>query len=161
MRKSYKNYRAKQRGVALVVGLILLMVLTLLAITGMNTASTELIMAGNEQFRENAFQAAETGIEQRMPTVSTVSQACPPTVVPTTAVPGSGGTDNYTTSTRFRDEGTLIPGSSTNSFTGFYYEITSTGTSTRNAATQLTQGVFIVQNSAGGGNFTAIVPPCP
>lgn len=52
-----------QRGAALVVGLILLVVITVLAISGMNTATTEIAMARNDQNYENAFQAAETGIE--------------------------------------------------------------------------------------------------
>jgi type IV pilus assembly protein PilX len=56
----------RQRGAALVVGLILLLVLTLLAISGMTTASLELQMAGNEQYQERAFQAADAGIEQAM-----------------------------------------------------------------------------------------------
>lgn len=55
--------RKKQQGAALVVGLILLVVVTVLAISGMNTATTELALARNDQNYENAFQAAETGIE--------------------------------------------------------------------------------------------------
>ncbi|MEX2494909.1 MAG: PilX N-terminal domain-containing pilus assembly protein [Woeseia sp.] len=54
---------SKQGGAALVVGLILLVVVTVLAISGMNTATTELALARNDQNYENAFQAAETGIE--------------------------------------------------------------------------------------------------
>ena len=53
----------KQDGAALVVGLILLVVITVLAISGMNTATTELAIARNNQNYENAFQAAETGLE--------------------------------------------------------------------------------------------------
>jgi type IV pilus assembly protein PilX len=53
----------RQQGAALVVGLILLVVITVLAISGMNTATTELAMARNDQNYENAFQAAETGLE--------------------------------------------------------------------------------------------------
>jgi type IV pilus assembly protein PilX len=53
----------RQQGAALVVGLILLVVITVLAISGMNTATTEIAMARNDQNYENAFQAAETGIE--------------------------------------------------------------------------------------------------
>ena len=48
-----------QRGAALVVGLLLLLVLTILAISGMTTATLELQMAGNRQYQERAFQAAE------------------------------------------------------------------------------------------------------
>jgi len=54
---------SKQQGAALVVGLILLVVITVLAISGMNTATTELAMARNDMNYENAFQAAETGLE--------------------------------------------------------------------------------------------------
>ena len=53
----------KQNGAALIVGLILLVVITVLALSGMNTATTELAMARNDQYFENAFQAAETGLE--------------------------------------------------------------------------------------------------
>lgn len=52
-----------QSGAALVVGLLLLVVITVLAVSGMNTATTELAMARNDQNAENAFQAAETGLE--------------------------------------------------------------------------------------------------
>lgn len=52
-----------QRGAALVIGLVLLVVITVLAVSGMNTATTELAMARNDQNAENAFQAAETGLE--------------------------------------------------------------------------------------------------
>lgn len=55
--------RQRQRGAALVVGLVLLVVVTVLAISGMNTATTELAIARNDQSFENAFQAAETGLE--------------------------------------------------------------------------------------------------
>lgn len=54
----------QQTGAALVVGLILLVVVTVLAVAGMNTAITELAIARNDQNYENAFQAAETGLEQ-------------------------------------------------------------------------------------------------
>ncbi|MEJ2602656.1 MAG: PilX N-terminal domain-containing pilus assembly protein [Gammaproteobacteria bacterium] len=55
-----------ERGAALVVALVLLMILTLLGISGMNTATTELTMAGNNQYLESAFQAAESGVEEAL-----------------------------------------------------------------------------------------------
>ena len=58
MNKSFE----KQRGAALVVGLLLLVVITVLAISGMNTATTELAMARNDQAYEDAFQLAERGL---------------------------------------------------------------------------------------------------
>lgn len=52
-----------QQGAVLIVGLLLLVVITVLAVSGMNTATTELAMARNDQTYENAFQAAEKGLE--------------------------------------------------------------------------------------------------
>lgn len=52
-----------QSGAALVVGMLLLLVLTLLAVSGMNSASLELTMAGNTQLQQRAFQMTEQGIE--------------------------------------------------------------------------------------------------
>jgi hypothetical protein len=51
-------------GAALVIGLLLLTVITVLAISVISTASLELQMTGNEQYQEQAFRAAEAGIEQ-------------------------------------------------------------------------------------------------
>jgi hypothetical protein len=65
MMKTLKNSK-RQNGAALVVGLVLLVVITVLAISGMNTATTELAMARNDQNYENAFQAAETGLENAL-----------------------------------------------------------------------------------------------
>jgi type IV pilus assembly protein PilX len=55
--------RKRQQGAALIVGLLMLVVITILAVSGMNTASTELAMARNDQTYENAFQGAEKGLE--------------------------------------------------------------------------------------------------
>ena len=55
--------RKRQQGAALIIGLLLLVVITILAVSGMNTATTELAMARNNQTYENAFQAAENGLE--------------------------------------------------------------------------------------------------
>ncbi len=60
------SHRNKQRGAVLVISLLLLVVITTLAISGMNTATTELAMARNDQNYEYAFQAAETGLENAM-----------------------------------------------------------------------------------------------
>ena len=56
----------QQQGAALVVGLLMLVVITVLAISGMNTATTELAMARNDQAYEDAFQLAERGLEDAL-----------------------------------------------------------------------------------------------
>ena len=147
---------ARERGAALVIGLILLMVLTLLAVTGMNTASTELIMAGNEQYRQNAFQAAETGIENAVAVLPTVPQSTIPTVVPNTTTAGTTYAQ-YTTSTLYEGDDLNVPGYSAGKYVGLHYEITSTGSTTvRNASAVHRQGAFVVQGTGGGGSFAPL-----
>jgi type IV pilus assembly protein PilX len=55
--------RSKQAGATLIVGLVLLLVLTVVGVSGMNTATMEVTMAGNTQFQQDAFQLAEAGID--------------------------------------------------------------------------------------------------
>lgn len=56
--------RQKQNGAALVVGLVLLLILTLLGVSGLGTATTEVRLADNNKQREFAFQAAESGVNE-------------------------------------------------------------------------------------------------
>lgn len=53
----------RERGAVLVFCLVFLTVLTLMAVTGMETAVTEERMAGNMQDHNQAFQAAEAALE--------------------------------------------------------------------------------------------------
>lgn len=143
-RKSFSS----QRGAALVVGLMLLLVVTLLAVTGMNTASTELIMAGNDQFRQNAFQAAEIGIEQGMLNgdfnPGTATEALYSDVV----VAGSQGDTFTTTITPRPTPNSPMPamwGRSWNSFSTFHFDVQSRGASgRRDGVTTHTQGMFVI-----------------
>ncbi len=136
---SVKN---SQHGAALVIGLLLLLVLTILAVSGMNSASLEFVMAGNEQFRANAFSAAESGIERTMdagtfnPSQATQNQNGT-----------TNGTDNWATVTTTQLNGNPQPalwGNSWNSFSTYHFEIVSTGTSVRNSTAVNTQGVAII-----------------
>lgn len=53
-------------GVALVIGLCLLLVLTVTSVSGVTAALLEQRMAGNEQYQARAFEAAEAGLEQAL-----------------------------------------------------------------------------------------------
>jgi type IV pilus assembly protein PilX len=55
--------RSRQGGATLIVGLVLLLVLTVVGVSGMNTATMEVTMSGNTQFQQDAFQMAEDGID--------------------------------------------------------------------------------------------------
>jgi type IV pilus assembly protein PilX len=96
------NLQGKQNGAALVVGLVLLVVVTVLAVSGMNTATTELAMARNNQNYENAFQAAETGLEQAL------AQGRFNTLAAVNLVQNVNANDSVTSTIEFEDS-TLVP----------------------------------------------------
>jgi type IV pilus assembly protein PilX len=77
------SHQKRQQGAALIVGLLLLVVITILAVSGMNTATTELAMARNDQTYENVFQSAEKGLETALGQ-GIFGTATPITVTPTT-----------------------------------------------------------------------------
>lgn len=54
--------RRHQRGVALIMALVFLIILTIMGLAAMGTTSLEEKMAGNAKDRNLAFQAAETGL---------------------------------------------------------------------------------------------------
>lgn len=52
----------RQRGVVLIVSLLILLVMTLIGVVAMNTTTLEERMAGNTRLRDLAFQAAEAAL---------------------------------------------------------------------------------------------------
>jgi Tfp pilus assembly protein PilX len=156
------NLRTKQRGAALVMGLILLVVITLLAVVGMNIANTELASATSEQLSMRAFNAAETGLEARLQTLRTdanlAKTVADPEVRDPVAVENSpvntatnAPTDTYGTTTIYRGEGSLISRFSAGTFHGFHFSVESTGRSARNALAVHTAGAFQINGTGGGG----------
>ena len=96
------KFATKQNGAALVIGLVLLVVITVLAVSGMNTATTELTMARNDQSYENAFQAAETGLEQA------IAQGTFSTVANVAFVQNVNANDTVSSVIQYEDS-TLVP----------------------------------------------------
>jgi type IV pilus assembly protein PilX len=134
----------QQKGAALVVGLLLLLVLTLLAISGMNTASLELVMAGNTQYGQNAFQAAEAGIERTL--VNGTFNPGGGVVGPSAAVTIDGPNSFIITITP-QLGGAPQPamwGSTWDSFSTYHFEINSLGQSARNAVATNRQGLAVI-----------------
>lgn len=58
------NGRNNQKGAVLIMALVILVVMTILGVTVMNTSSLEEKMAGNTQEHTRAFQVAESGLER-------------------------------------------------------------------------------------------------
>jgi len=60
------TFPQQQKGAALIIGLILLMVLTILGVSGLSTATLEVAMADNMQRGQYVFQAAESAIDAQI-----------------------------------------------------------------------------------------------
>lgn len=141
------KFKRSETGAALIVGLLLLLVLTILGISGMNSASLEFIMAGNEQFKNNAFQAAETGIEitGSDPASLIANDALPPVTTTGNAIAGSN--DTYAATVTFQGKGNSLPGfgvgtaHAATTIKGYYFTIATTGSSARGATASHVQGV--------------------
>jgi type IV pilus assembly protein PilX len=163
--------RGRQAGAALVVGLILLLVLTLLAVSGMTTASLELLMAGNMQYQERSFQAADAGIEQALAsgiydTNNAIGEYDDVTIVNPTPTrgtgaeiadceePGEGANQQCEYFMRFDLQAgqTPVPGGGYSLGTGFeayHFVVDSVGTSNRGAQSHHEQSFYIVGPSGG------------
>jgi type IV pilus assembly protein PilX len=159
--------QTRQSGAALVVGLLLLLVMTLLAISGMTTASLELLMSGNEQYQERAFQFAESGVEQAMNrgvfnTNVTVGTYDDPNAVdpipdrgtgaqitncPEPANPADSEQCEYFLRFDQQSGTTPVPGggySLGSGFEAYHFVVDSYGTSNRGAASEHTLSFYIV-----------------
>lgn len=140
----------RQHGAALVVGLILMLVLTILGVSGMSVSIFGLTMASNAQYQQNAFQAGETGIDIAMDRRNFTTNA--PTVVPVT--PLGDGTYTTTATTTF-SENTPVPdrafsmGEDTGAVQAYHFNIVARGTGPDNASSTQTQSFYVV---GPGGN---------
>ena len=139
----------RQEGAALIVGLILLMVLTMLGISGMQTSTFELMQANNTQYAQNAFEAAETAVDRAMIPVGLNTAI--PVVVPETSM-GEGSASTYESQTSFATTTNVPQGmfslGSGGGFQAYHFDIDSTGRSARNARADLRQSFYVV----GPGN---------
>jgi type IV pilus assembly protein PilX len=134
----------RQQGAALVIGLILLLVLTILAVSGVFTSTMELRMVRNNQSQEHAFQAAEVAIEDALanPVLSTSA----PFNQAQINVPNSPG-DMYSYGMRFVGQTPLagVTGYSIGSaFQSYHFQVDAAGVGPDNATAAHTQSFYVV-----------------
>ena len=148
-----------QRGAALIVGLVLMMVLTILAISTMRTATVELAMAGNTQYHQKARQLAEAGLSLAMDQIDNdvlILDSDPVQagnwdngVLIGDFADGTG--DNFTVDVRYLNTG-APPAGYSQVLNAQFYELRSTGqTAARNARSVLVKGFFIFEGSQSPG----------
>lgn len=83
------HYRSKQRGATLVIGMIMLILVTLFVLAAINMSTTNLLVMGNEQARNEAISAAQQVVEQVSSRDFTTN---PVAVTATVDVAGNGST---------------------------------------------------------------------
>jgi len=141
--------RNRQTGATLVVGLILLLVLTVVGISGMNTATMEITMAGNAQFQQDAFQAAEDAIDLAVGTRGYNTDEVPHDIVAL----GSADSDRWSETLYLCNTPVPRGGFTFGEFDAFHFETRATGRGPRGAPATHMQGFYVIAQSlptAGG-----------
>jgi len=90
--------KKSQSGVVLVISLVMLLILTLIGVTGTQVTSLEEKMAGNSRDKNLAFQAAETAL------TLAENSLVPPNVLPAFVNAGTGGFYSNATGVDLSDE---------------------------------------------------------
>ena len=127
---------------AYIGSLILLLVITILAVSGVVTSTLQLRMVSNQQQQENSFQAADSAIE--------IALASEPysTTVPQSASGTLPNGDEYDYELRFVGDSSLptVPtGYSLGAgFQAYHFVVDGTATSTGGATSEHTQGFYVV-----------------
>lgn len=149
MQESAKKYaHHNQAGNALPVSLIMLLVLTILGVSGLQMARTQLEMTGYEQFYALALRAAENAIEDAL--ANQVNSDTMPVV--TDPALAFGTNIQGQTTRQYLMQGPIPTGGASlanNQFAAYHFEINGTGTAAANTQVDVTQGVYII---ASGGN---------
>jgi hypothetical protein len=128
----------RMRGVALAVAMGLLLILALLLVQALGGAAGETALAGNQQFRQAAFEAAEGGLVAARQRLLTSNALTFPAL--NRAVDGSP-VDRSVTAFYYRGDGAPVAGYSLDRFVPRHFELGSTGRSARGAQVVLTEGV--------------------
>jgi type IV pilus assembly protein PilX len=120
----------------------LLLVLTVVGVSGMNTATMEITMANSVQVQQDAFQLAENAIDIALGTEN-YTTAGPRDV----ALLGTPGYDRRAT-TAYLDINTAIPGEANSegvsgAMVAWHFQSTSAGVGPRNATSAHIQGFFV------------------
>jgi type IV pilus assembly protein PilX len=130
---------ASQRGATLIVGLVLLLVLTVVGVSGMNTATMEINMAASTQFQQDAFQATEDGMDTMLATRDYTTDSA-------RTLEWTGGTESDRRAETIYRMNTDVPDAafSSDEVEAFHFDIRSVGRGARNAQSEHVQSFYVV-----------------
>lgn len=137
--RSYIAPPSQQTGATLIVGLVLLLVLTVVGVSGMKTATMEVAMAANTQFQQDAFQLAEGAVDIVVGSRDYTTETS--TTLDFTNVPNfdRGAVTVYRGNTDVPDAAF-----SADEIEAFHFDITAVGQGPRNAQSTHTQSFYVV-----------------
>jgi type IV pilus assembly protein PilX len=140
LRSNLPATAASQRGATLIVGLVLLLVLTVVGVSGMNTATMEINMAANTQFQQDAFQMTEDGVDMVLATRDYTTDAAR-----TLDWIGGGAESDRRAVTTYRMN-TDVPDAafSSDEVEAFHFDIRAVGRGSRNAQSEHVQSFYVV-----------------
>ena len=139
LRSNFPAMAGSQRGATLIVGLVLLLVLTVVGVSGMNTATMEINMAANTQFQQDAFQMTEDGVDEVLSTRGYTTDAA-------RSLDWSGNQDYDRHAVTTYRLNTDVPDAafSSDEVEAFHFDIRSVGRGPRNAQSEHTQSFYVV-----------------
>lgn len=160
MNRPCSHKRTQQSGITLVIGLIMLAVISVISITVANMVTVDLRITGNQQAAQSAKAAAESGIDFLINSPAQLQVLAPfsPVGSPTEPMPafdvdGPAGS-GWSASVIVQRMGDPLPCpkaslpvsaksiDSTTIAKCVYFEIESTGSSSRNSTAVLTRGFY-------------------
>lgn len=86
----------RQRGFTLIIGLMMLIVITILALSAVRTGMTNSRITGNMQFRDEATYAAQAAIERTLGATTFVSNPAAVAAAPVSVDINGDGVNDYT-----------------------------------------------------------------
>jgi Tfp pilus assembly protein PilX len=142
MKSSIRNrpaLAASQRGATLIVGLVLLLVLTVVGVSGMNMATMEINMAANTQFQQDAFQMTENGVDTVLATRDYSTDGAR-----TLELTGDANYDRRAVTTYRMNTDVPDAAFSSDEVEAFHFDVRSVGRGSRNAQSEHTQSFYVV-----------------
>jgi type IV pilus assembly protein PilX len=141
----FRSVPARQRGVALVIALVVLLILTIIGVSALVSTALEGMMAGNVQEQNRAFQAAEVGIDAALANPNSYVSSPPNPVPGSVSAIGDYNASAATTSTF------IAISKPRRSQTGWgekarfsHFQTVSVGSANIGATTTLTQGLYLI-----------------
>ena len=142
-----RNIFKREKGVALIIALLMLLVLTLLGISSISTTTFETSISGNERMRADAFYAAEAGIQVAINQIPDNTNPIPKTKLKEDSYYWSGGTKDEESPKSLKNLGSHTKAGFDSSWTFERFQLNTTGKfsgTTKEIEVQVSYGPFRV-----------------